>query len=218
MDDLSDWKFHGLILRAEGESFYRAAAAGSESNDAPSTTSRRRTLDLFAYLFQKILFVGLPVICAGAACPDEEEEAAAVAYDAGVMTFNATGNSPSMRMLCFADGRDTANTSAADDTLAEALEKRALAGCEGFLAVQPDVQRIYACTLVGARIRCWMLARTGEDGDEDERGNQLVGVWAGDCHGRFSHYLDIGADETRAVIEGALSQMLGDLPIRTSPW
>lgn len=193
--DLSDWISHGLILRAEGESLYRAAAA----------SSRGSTLALFAYVFEKILFAGLPVIWAGG---DWSEEG--VVYDAGLTVVHATGEDPALRVLCFATGGET------DDALVEALEERALQGCKDHLAAQPDVSKIYTCTLVGTRIRCWTLENKGDEQGQGEA--SLVGVWAGDCRGRLNHYLDIGLDGNRAVIEGALSHMLGDLRICTSPW
>jgi hypothetical protein len=211
--DLSDWKFHGLILRPEGEHLYHAARAAEEGSDAKSR--KRRTLDLFAWLFQKILLVDLPVIWVGGA--DSEGEEGGGCYDGGLMVVvHANGDSPALKVLCFVDAHDSGDEGG-DDALVEGLEKRALEGCKGYLGTHPEEDKIHACTLIGAKIRCWRLDRPTE-GDEEQ--HQLLGLWAEQCRGRSSHYLDIGLDhnQNRTAIEGALSQMLGGLAIRLSPW
>lgn len=211
--DLSDWKFHGLILRPEGEHLYRAAKA---DEDSTAKGKKRSTLDLFAWLFQKILLVDLPVIWIGGA--DSEDEEGGGGYDGGLaVVVHANGDGPALRVLCFVDAHDPGEEG--DDALVEALERRALEGCKGYLATHAEQDKIHACTLIGAKIRCWTLDRP-PDGDEGEQQQLLLGLWAEQCRGRSSHYLDIGLDhnQNRTLIEGALSQMLGGLSIRSSPW
>lgn len=211
----SDWRFHGLILRPEGEHLYRAAAQADENSDAKSR--KRKTLDLFAWLFQKILLVDLPVIWIGGA-DSEDEEGGGGGYDGGLLVVHANGGGPASRVLCFVDAHDSSDEGG-EDTRVEALERRALEGCKGYLATHEGEDKIHACTLIGAKVRCWTLDRPPE-GDEGEQEQQLLGLWAEQCRGRSTHYLDVGLDhnQNRTLIEGALSQMLGGLSIRSSPW
>lgn len=71
------------------------------------------------------------------------------------------------QVACFAKTKRADNTAG---TLVQALEHQALEYCTGFLSANPLVDVIYACTMVGTSIQCWMYNR-GDD--------SMVGFWNG---------------------------------------
>lgn len=200
--DLTCWKPHGLILRSEGEWPYRAAKGAADTDENSTAPSKQNALDLIAYLSQKILLVHAAVTYVGQHQPESDK-----AHDAALVTYDKE-DSMALKVLYFANAKSS-DDSETDDSLAEALEKRALEECHEFLAANADVEQIHACTLIGATIRCWVVKK---------KADSMAGLWNGECRGKFGHYLDLGRDEDRAAIESAFSRMLGDMPIRTAPW
>ncbi len=77
------------------------------------------------------------------------------------------------------------------------LEEQAFGYCLDFLRANPDIGRTYACTLVGASIRCWSLA----PGD-----NELKSFWMGP-KGSLVAYMDVGDDRYAAPLTSAFGDM-----------
>lgn len=225
--DLRTWKPHGLILKPAGEPLYRAAREIVDAWGKPTVPNKRNTLELFEYLFQKILLASHDAMCTwppaladdattpapsnpdepegggGGSTNDEQEEKPC---DLALMTVTP-GDGNALKVLCFADAKPGSGVNA--DAVAAALEERAYAGCKRFFARNAGVDQIQACTLLGAMVRCWTVRRDAET---------LTALWTNEHHGKFSHYVDVGVDENRAVLELAISRMMGNLHIRTAPW
>ncbi|KAK7212158.1 hypothetical protein V2G26_019336 [Clonostachys chloroleuca] len=109
-------------------------------------------------------------------------------------------------VLCFVDAKKTTNVAASRVAY---LEQQALSHCTELLRANPTYKRAYACTVVGTHIRCWMVI------PDFGGGVDMTGMWSWFQLGTFEHYLDVGLDANRAVLERSFNQMRNVPPSRT---
>ncbi len=98
-------------------------------------------------------------------------------------------------MFCFSEGKRARNTS---QSKIRTLENQAQGYCEEYINSHPEVNLVYANTLVGASIRCWKYQR----GD-----SKLRGFWDGDTKDHFEHYKDVGEEVHRPQLENTFADM-----------
>ena len=187
---MANWVSHGLIVDPSLESYYLAARVTVDATGDVVHPKEYRTVNLFNHLFSKFIFresiYGIdnqnPAIGSAKACD---------------IIINYFTDDFAHQVLCFVEATRASNQTG---SLIEALEKQARDYCKEFLNANAnnDTDTVYACTLIGASIRCWIARR-------DVPG--IIGFWSGDQRGSFRYYLDIGLDENRSTLERAFQKM-----------
>jgi hypothetical protein len=78
------------------------------------------------------------------------------------------------------------------------IEEHTQVYCTDYLTANPQVPRIHACTMVGVRIRIWVMSR-------DDR--ILMPLWGTPERGDISSYKDTGLDENIVLLTQSFRQM-----------
>lgn len=198
--DEQSFRAHGLVLKRTLEDNYLSAKASSHVCSEPETPprtprkqSRQATLQYFEDLFNKIVF-------------NEDE----FSVNSGGQLFSTPGPEKSCDITvtywdpngrkwitCFAEclGADeTTHVKLVD------LEERVAGYCTDFLAAKPDALYIHACTLVGAKIRLWVMKRNTK---------VLQPLWGIPEQGDLSSYQDTGSDADSERLICAFREMAG---------
>ncbi|KAI9749021.1 MAG: hypothetical protein M1835_001659 [Candelina submexicana] len=100
------------------------------------------------------------------------------------------------RVLCFIECKRTKKTTGYD---LEQVEKQALEYCMAYLGSDDNLSVVYACTAIGAHIRCWRLFK-GEEA--------FLGFWGGTSPAARDQYKDVGVDADAALIRWAIDYMI----------
>ncbi|KAH7324883.1 hypothetical protein B0I35DRAFT_425135 [Stachybotrys elegans] len=183
---MDSWQPHGLITLPGMEALYLSAkTATSDPRENAATL-------LFQYLFQKRLFSEREFSCHSQVFPDDTE---IEPCNLGIKywTYDNT-----WQTLCFVEARGANHQTGTQVT---ALEEQVTGYCRRFLHANPDARRVFACTIVGASIRCWSFTR-GDD--------LLEGFWGLDHereHERepLAHYLDVGIESNKQTLVDAFN-------------
>ncbi|CAG9945634.1 unnamed protein product [Clonostachys rosea f. rosea IK726] len=183
----STWKPHGLIRTPQLEYYYQEARAPVDPNGNTAQDREDKSIRLFAQLLAKYVFPGNDYAVVPGPTPSTQ------------------ARKPSDLSYVFVDAKKPTNVAAARVAY---LEQRALSHCTELLRANPTYKRAYACTVVGTRIRCWMVI-------PDFGGSMdMTGMWSWFQLGSFEHYLDVGLDANRAVLERSFNQMRNVPPSR----
>ena len=99
------------------------------------------------------------------------------------------------QIFCFAEAKRAKN-----HTYSKIRDLEVQAGeyCLEFLEANPEVARVFACTLVGASIRCW---------DMERGATRLRPFWGKPAEHDFTCYIDVGDDHLAHAVETAFSHM-----------
>lgn len=162
----------------------------------PVDPKEASTAELFNHLFHKTIFVGDDFACSPKQQPHLRSN---LQCD---LVIKYLTSEYAWQTLCFATAKRDDNTNR-PERLVDALEAQAQDYCHEFLQARAGIDMIFACTMMGASIRCWMFQR--------EAGN-LIGFWAGEQRGESRHYLDIGVDQNIDTLNHAFSHMKRESP------
>lgn len=104
------------------------------------------------------------------------------------------------RILCFVECKRTKNVT---PYRLNEVEDQAFSYCKDYLASEPNLDFVYACTACGAHIRLWKF----------ERGTDAFGIfWGSPNKGSWVDYKDVGVDEDAREIQKCLSFMTSMSP------
>ncbi|CAH0053965.1 unnamed protein product [Clonostachys solani] len=188
--DASTWKPHGLINYPGLETKYLMAK--QSVNDRGNLLVDRtayKAVNLFEFLFNKFVFSDLKFSVSSQTPSNVQSRKACD------IVIEAETPDRAWQTLCFAGAKRAANQT---ESLVKAVEDQALGYCKDFLTANSDINKVFACTIIGASIRCW----TYSQGDED-----LVGFWDGQSRDSYRYYLDIGDDANVARLNHAFNFM-----------
>ncbi|CAG9983489.1 unnamed protein product [Clonostachys byssicola] len=189
----STWKPHGLIRTPQLEYYYQEAKALVDPHGNTTQATEDKSIRLFAQLLAKYIFPG-----------NEYAVVPGPMSSSDLVVERCTANM-NFEVLCFVDAKKPTNVAA--DRVAY-LEQQALSHCRELLRANPTYKRAYACTIVGTHIRCWMVV-------SDFGGSiDLTGMWSWFQVGTFEHYLDVGLDVNKAILERSFNQMRNVPPSR----
>jgi hypothetical protein len=183
--DVSTWRPHGLITKIGGEPLYLAAQVTVGSNGEIIDPKKHETIELFAWLFNKVLFRG-----------DEWLFSSQQPYEISVpkacgRVLEQLTEDRTWKVFCFVEWARPNQR----DRLVQGLEDQVFSSCQDLLKAN-DLTSVFACTLIGASIRCWTV--TSEE---------MVGLWNERNRGSVDYYLDIGLDQNVTQLEMAFSRI-----------
>lgn len=241
--DLRTWKPHGLILKPAGEPLYRAAKEVVDAWGNPSVPKKRNTLELFEYLFQKILLASHDAMCTWPPAlvddddDDDDDGATVVVVDPATSgpedaenTDSGTGGGSveveeeekpcdlALMTVTPGDGNALKILCFADAKPGEGVDADAVAAAleaRAYAACRKFFVKNAGVEQIQA---CTLLGAMVRCWTVKRDAEALAGLWTPEQHGKFSNYVDVGVDENRAVLELTISRMMGNLHIRTAPW
>jgi hypothetical protein len=183
--DVSTWRPHGFITKIGGEPLYLAAQVTVGSNGEIIDPKNHETIELFAWLFNKVLFRG-----------DEWLFSSQQPYEISVpkacgRVLEQLTEDRTWKVFCFVEWARPNQR----DRLVQDLEDQVFSSCQDLLKAN-DLTSVFACTLIGASIRCWTV--TSEE---------MVGLWNERNRGSVDYYLDIGLDQNVTQLEMAFSRI-----------
>lgn len=174
------------------ESLYLAAQVNTDTNGDPLDPKEHLSANLFECLFHRHIFTGNLLCFSGQKFDAEQPKPC----DLVAQSLSTEGV---WQVVCFAEVTRSDNK---PGTLVEALESQVLDHCKNYLQEEHLAERVYACTVVGTSVRCWMYERGTES---------LVGFWSGQQTGQFACYLDVGLEENKETIMLAFDSMKKNL-------
>jgi hypothetical protein len=185
-----DFRPHGLIIAPIMKVQYLSAKKSvDEHGNLLVDPKEYKAVKLFYFLLNKVLFPGFNYAVSPGQPP-------------GLQSLNKCDiivepltQHKALQVLCFAEANGANKQSI---SLVEAVEEQAFGYSKEFVAANDNVDIVFACTIIGASIRCW----TYFEGNE-----KLCGFWDGDQSHSYACYLDIGEDANRARIENAFEMM-----------
>ncbi|KLU90713.1 hypothetical protein MAPG_10565 [Magnaporthiopsis poae ATCC 64411] len=190
--DTRSWRPHGLIQQQTLEAAYQDAKMSVDSQGNVTSPKEHFTVSLFEDLFNKVIFPE-DAFSVNSQVPPATKPGAEKACD---IAIRCCMDDYSRQILCFAEAkRASSHTNAA----IRDLEEQARGYCADFLDANPNVDKIFACTLVGTSVRCWEF---------EEKSSHLQPLWnpAGQV-ATFSEYLDVGEDAVVRRLEKAFWTM-----------
>lgn len=183
---------HGLIRNRDLEQGYQSAKFSVDANGDSSDPEGYPTIHLFEDLFKFELFPRAEGFKSNSLVPSSDKSGQDNACD---IATRYVDSKHTWHIFCFSEAKRVKNTSWSK---IRDIEAQAEGYCQEYLESHPDVNIVYANTLVGASIRCWSYSK----GD-----SELRGFWNGDDKGRFEHYRDVGEDENLAQLDHAIARM-----------
>lgn len=158
------------------------------------------TTHLFEDIFNKVLFHEANFFVNSQQPPVSKkgsEKACDIAINYVTDTFDR-------QIFCFVEAKRASNII---HSKIQSLEEQALTYCLEFLAANPDATMVFACTLVGASIRCWSVQADAPE---------LKGFWDGGDVGSFDFYKDVGDEAHRGLLE-RIFNFMKTMPVGTMP-
>ena len=189
--DIRTWRPHGLISKPGLEMPYRHAKRSIDAQGNETDPKEHFTVHLFEDLFNKVIF-SEDNFFVNSQQPPASKKGTERACD---ISIKHIADDFEHQILCFAEAKRARNVIYSK---IQELEDQALSYCLEFLTANPDVGIIYACTLVGASIRCWSL-RAGEE--------KFQGFWGDENMGSFDFYKDVGDDAHFPLLERSFNMM-----------
>jgi hypothetical protein len=186
------WVPHGLIKNQDLEECYQNAKFSVDAKGNSYDPKEYHTVHLFEDLFNFQLFPYAEGFKSNSQVPPSDKAGQDKASD---IATKYVDDRYKWHMFCFSEAKRAKNTS---QSKIRAVETQAQGYCKEFLESHPEVNMVYANTLVGASIRCWSY----KQGD-----SKLRGFWNGDEKDHFEHYRDVGEDENVAQLEDAIANM-----------
>ena len=188
---MDSWKPHGLIQKPGLEEPYQNARLSIDIYGNEIDPKEHFTVHLFEDLFNKEIFTG-DMFFVNSQQPPSRKRGRDKACDIAIKYLDQNYHH---QILCFAEAKRARNMiySKIRD-----LEKQAQGYCQDFLEANQKEEFVYACTLVGASIRCWIMRQ----GDPN-----LVGFWDGQQRDDFQYYRDVGLDEHKVELVRAFDLM-----------
>ncbi|KAL2753112.1 hypothetical protein ACRALDRAFT_1095286 [Sodiomyces alcalophilus JCM 7366] len=185
----SPWQPHGLIRRPELEHAYQEARLNKDGNGGFIVPKGHKTIRLFERLFRRIVFTEDRFFVNSQQPPTEDSSLVCN------IVISAVDGAHEEDIFCFCEGETTKTTGAFE---AVDAEDQARKYCNVHLDAHPEKARVYACTLVGTYIRCWVI---------DQENRVLHGMWDPKESGSASAYLDVGVEEHRPALEKAFDRL-----------
>ncbi len=186
--DIRQWQPHGLIVDPGLEMPYRDAKQSIDEYGNEKDPKEHCTVHLFEDFFREIFKESGYYI--NSQVPPASKKGSEKAGDLAIKYLTADYQH---QIFCFAEAKRAKNHTHAK---IRGLEEQARGYCRDFLEAYPDVDVVYACTLVGASIRCWSVSRD----------KQLTPFWDGP-EGTFERYMDVGEDRYAEHIMAAFNHM-----------
>ncbi|RFU34565.1 hypothetical protein B7463_g1761, partial [Scytalidium lignicola] len=184
----SPWVPHGLIQHIGLETPYQNAKHSIDEHGNLKDAEYYTTIALFEDLFHHIIFSSSEYKSNSLVLPSTKSDPN-MACD--IVTSYIDDDNYHWHFFCFSEVRGSKSATAG--TSIRALEEQVLEYCKEYLQEQPpEVNLVYANTLVGASIRSWSYRR-GE-------GN-LSGFSDSAEYGNFGCYKDIGEESNRRLLE-----------------
>ncbi|KIH91146.1 hypothetical protein SPBR_01829 [Sporothrix brasiliensis 5110] len=184
------WHKHGYITDIYLEMPYRDATMSVDIHGNEIDPKEHTTVHFFENLFNRVIFHH-PRYFVNSQVPPASKKGSEKACDIAVKY--ADGNLR-QRIFCFAEAkRAKSNTQAK----IQDLERQALGYCVDYLDANSEINLVFACTLVGASLRCWSF----------HRGDDYFRPFWGDIRPSYSQYLDVGVDANVAELDRAFNFM-----------
>lgn len=198
--DPTTWRPHGLIVHPGMEAMYLGAQVTVDPNGRIVDPKEHKTIALFNFLFSRSIFPGFSYDVS------PEQPPAISSQNKCDIVIKYLTVDYAWQVLCFVEGKRARNQT---DSLINAVEKQASEYCQEFLEAN-NVDMVYACTIVGASIRCWTVEK------DEPNAVTMTGFWDGSEQGKFQYYLDIGLEQNKDRLLAAFERMKA-FPIRHLP-